>query len=150
LWGSGATKVGGVVKYFLRSSKTSCASLVHWNLSYFLRSLKKGSPLTLSREMNLLRATIHPVNFCTLWRLFGGAIFFIADTFSGLGSIPHQKTIYPTNFPEGMPNVHFSRFSFILNFLKLSKVSAGLEMGHSSSRVLMTTSSTYVSVLHPS
>jgi hypothetical protein len=29
-------------------------------LSYFFRSLKKGSPLTLSCEMNQLRAVIHP------------------------------------------------------------------------------------------
>jgi hypothetical protein len=63
LWGFGATKVGGVVRYFFKSSKASCASGVHWNLSYFLRILKKGSPLTPSRKMNLLKVAIHPVNF---------------------------------------------------------------------------------------
>jgi hypothetical protein len=35
-WGSRATRVAGVVKYFLISLRASCASLVHWNLSYFL------------------------------------------------------------------------------------------------------------------
>jgi hypothetical protein len=55
---------------------------VHWNLSCFLWILKKGSPLTLSHEINLLKAAMHPVNFCTSWRLSGGFILVIADTFS--------------------------------------------------------------------
>jgi hypothetical protein len=108
-------------------------------LVLFLRSLKKGIPLMLSREINLLKAAIHPVNFWTSWRLSSSFIFVIADTFSGLGSILQWETIYPSNFPEGTPNVHFSEFSFILNFLGLSKVSAWSEMSPSSSQVLMTT-----------
>jgi hypothetical protein len=104
--------------------------------------MKKGSPLTPSREMNLLKVAIHPINFCTSWRLSGSAIFVIADTFSGLGSIPFQETIYPTSFPECTPNVHFLGFNLILNFLRFVKVSARSEMSPSSSRVLTTTSST--------
>jgi hypothetical protein len=65
LWGSGATMVGGVVRYFFKSSKAFCGSGVHYNLSYFLRSLKKGSPVTPSHEMNMLKAAIYPVNFWT-------------------------------------------------------------------------------------
>jgi hypothetical protein len=102
-WGYGATRVGGVVKYFLRSLKASCASLVHWNFSRFLRGLKKGSPLTPSREINLLLAAIHPINLCTSWRLSGDVIFVIVDTFFGLGSIPRRWTIYLSSFSEGMP-----------------------------------------------
>jgi hypothetical protein len=34
-------------------------------LVLFFEELKKGSPLTLSREMNLLKVAIHPVNFWT-------------------------------------------------------------------------------------
>jgi hypothetical protein len=41
-----------------------------------------------SREMNLLKVAIHPVNFWTSWRLSGGIIFVIANTFSRLGKIP--------------------------------------------------------------
>jgi hypothetical protein len=141
--------VGGVVRYFL-SSKASSASLVHWNLSCFLRSLKKGSPLTPSHEMNLLKVAIHPVNFWTSWRLSDGAIRVIVDTFSGLGSIPRRETIYLINFPKGTPNVHFSGFSFILNFLMLSKVSVRTEMSPSSPQVLTTTSLTYALALRPS
>jgi hypothetical protein len=69
--------------------------------------------------MNLLKAAIHPVNFCTSWRLSGGAILVMADTFSGLGSIPHRETIYPSNFPEGTPNVHFSGVQLHLEFLQV-------------------------------
>jgi hypothetical protein len=85
-----------------------------------------------SHEMNLLKAAIHPINFCTSWMLSGGFILVIANT-SMLGSIPHQETIYPSRFPEGTPSVHFLGFSFIFNFLKLSNVSARSEMSPSSS-----------------
>jgi hypothetical protein len=97
----------------------------------------------LSHEMNLLKAAIHPINFWTSWRLLDGFILVIASTISVLGSIPHWETIYPSRFPKGTLNVHFLRFNFILNFLKLSKVSARSGMSLSSSRVLTTTSSTY-------
>jgi hypothetical protein len=150
LWGSGATTVGGVVRYFFKSSKDSCASQVHWNLSYFLRSLKKGSPLTPRHKINLLKDALHSVNFWTSWRLSDGFIFVMADTFSGLGLILRWETIYPSSFPKGTPNIHLSRFNFILNFLGLLKVSARSEMSPTSSRVLMTTSSTYTFALRPS
>jgi hypothetical protein len=79
--------VGGVIRYLFKSSKASCAS-VHWNLSCFLRSLKKGSPLTPSHEMNLFKAAMHPFNSCTSSRFSGDIILVIADTFSRLWSIP--------------------------------------------------------------
>jgi hypothetical protein len=142
--------VGGVVRYFFKSSKASCASLVHFNLSCFIEELKKGSPLMPSHEMNLLKVALHPVNFWTSWRLSGGLILVTAKTFSRLGLIPHRETIYPSSFPKGTLNVHFSEFSFILNFLRLSKVSARSKMSPLYSRVLMTTSSTYTSALRPS
>jgi hypothetical protein len=39
-------------------------------------------------EINLLKAAIHSVNFYMSWRLSGGFILVIANTFSGLWSIP--------------------------------------------------------------
>jgi hypothetical protein len=94
--------------------------------------LEERDPLTPSHDMNLLKAAIHHVNFCMSWRLSGGAIHVITDTFSALGSILRRETIYPSNFPKGLPNVHLSRFSFILNFLRMLKVYARSEMGASS------------------
>jgi hypothetical protein len=41
-----------------------------------------------SREVNLIKAVMHPVNFCKSWKLSGGFILVIADTFSGLGLMP--------------------------------------------------------------
>jgi hypothetical protein len=51
-----------------------------------------------SHEINLLIAAMHPVNFCTSWRLSSNFILVIADTFSGLGLIPRWETIYMSNF----------------------------------------------------
>jgi hypothetical protein len=92
----------------------------------------KGSPLTLSHEMNLPKAAMYPINFWTSWRLSGGFILVIADILSRVRLIPCQETIYPSNFPEGTSNVHFSGFNFILNFLRLSKISSRSEMSPSS------------------
>jgi hypothetical protein len=75
---------------------------------------------------------MHPVNFYRSWSLLGGNIFMIVNTFSRLGSIPHREMVYPSSFPEGTPNVHFLGFSFMLNFLRLLKVSTRLEMSPSS------------------
>jgi hypothetical protein len=77
--------------------------------------------------MNLLKAAMHPINFYMSWRLSGGFILGIANTFSVLGSIPRQETTYPSNFLEGTPIVHFLGFSFILHFLRLSKVQVRYE-----------------------
>jgi hypothetical protein len=66
--------------YRLSSSNASYASLIHWNFSFFLRSLKKWNPLTPSLVINLLRAAMHSVKLCTPWRLLGGFMFVIADT----------------------------------------------------------------------
>jgi hypothetical protein len=71
----------------------------------------------LCHEINLLKSAMHPINFCRSWRLSGGFILVIANTFSRLGSIPRRETIYPSNFYEGTSNVHFLGFNFILNFL---------------------------------
>jgi hypothetical protein len=81
-----------------------------------------------SRDMNLLKAVIHPVNFCMSWRLLGGFILVIANTFSGLGLIPRWETIYMSSFHEGIPNAHILGFNFNLIFLRFSKVSAKSEM----------------------
>jgi hypothetical protein len=148
LWGSGATRVGGVIKYFLRSLKAFC--LVHWIFSYFLWSLKKGGLPTPSLEMNHLKADMHPINFCMSWWLLGGIMFVVADTFSRLGSIPCWEITYPSNFHDGTLNVHSSGFNFMLNFLRFLKVSARSKMSPSSSQVLTTTSSMYASTLRPS
>jgi hypothetical protein len=60
-------------------------------------------------------------------------MFVIAEPFSGLVSIPRWETIYLCSFPKGTLKVHFSGFNFMINFFRLSKVSARLEMSPSDS-----------------
>jgi hypothetical protein len=36
-----------------------------------------------SHEINMLKATMHPVNICMSWRLSGGFILVMANTYSG-------------------------------------------------------------------
>jgi hypothetical protein len=64
-------------------------------------SLKKGSPLSLSREMNLFRAAMHPVSFCTSLTVAGASISVMAVIFIGLASIPQLLTMNPSSFPDG-------------------------------------------------
>jgi hypothetical protein len=52
-----------------------------------------------SLEVNLLRTIMHPVSFCTSWRLSGGFIFMVTYIFSELRSNPRWETIYPSSFP---------------------------------------------------
>lgn len=72
--------------------------------------------------MNLDKATIQPVN---LWTCFlvvrSSGIPSIALIWSRLTSIPRCDTKKPKNFPEAMPNAHFSGFSFIMYRLSMSK-----------------------------
>jgi hypothetical protein len=53
----------------------------------FLEELKEWESLD-AEFMNLLRVAMHPINFWTSQRLSDDFILVIADTFSGLESIP--------------------------------------------------------------
>jgi hypothetical protein len=59
--------------------------------------------------MNLFRAAIHPVSFCTSLMQVGAFIFVMADIFSGLASMPRLKL---SSFPEGTPKTHLFGLSF--------------------------------------
>jgi hypothetical protein len=56
---------GGDVRKFFSSSSVRSASSVHWNLSDFFRSLKKGRPFSPSLLIKRPRATIISVSFMT-------------------------------------------------------------------------------------
>jgi len=40
-------------------------------------------------------------------------MFAMAETFSGLASIPHSDTINPRSMPRGIPKMYFSGLSLI-------------------------------------
>ena len=75
--------------------------------------LKKGRHLSVTLEMNLLRAATLPVSFWTSLMVLGEAISMMAYTFSRFASIPLWDTMNPKNLPEATPKTHLPVFSFI-------------------------------------
>jgi hypothetical protein len=92
--------------------------------------------------MNLFRAALHPVSFCTSLIVAGASMSVMAVIFLGLASIPRFLMMNPSNFPDGTPNMHFVGLSFHQNFRKLLNVSSNSAIRSSRFLVLMTTSST--------
>jgi hypothetical protein len=91
--------------------------------------------------MNLFRAAIHPVSFCTSLIVARASMSVMAVIFTRLASIPWLLTMNPSNFPYGTPNMHFVGLSFHLNFHKLLNISSKSAIRSSGFLVLMTTSS---------
>ena len=96
----------------LSLSRASWASGVYEKRSDFLKSRYRGKPFSPRREMNRLRAARQPMTFYTPFRSRIGPIRVMAETFSGLDSMPHWETIKPKSMPQGTPNTHFSGLSF--------------------------------------
>ena len=115
--------MGGVVRKSLSCWKATAAYSFHSNLSDFLRSLKKGRPMSPSRLMNRLKAAMHPVSFIRSFLHLGGFMNLIALIFVGLASIPRLLTMKPSSLPAGTPKTRLVGFSFHLNLLRLSNVS---------------------------
>jgi hypothetical protein len=62
--------------------------------------------------MNLFRAAMHPVSFCTFLIVARASISVMAMIFTGLASIPQLLTMKPSNFPDGPPKTHLVGLSF--------------------------------------
>jgi hypothetical protein len=92
--------------------------------------------------MNLFRAVIHPVSFCTSLIVAGAPRAVMAEIFKGLASIPRLLTMNPSNFPDGTPKMHLVGLSFYRNLRRLLNVSSKSAVRSSGFLVLMTTSST--------
>jgi hypothetical protein len=112
---------GELVRYAFKLEKASSHSSIHSKA--FLRILKKGRHLSVEREMNLFNAVSHPVSCCSCFVVFGDYILRTARIFLGLASIPLLETIYPRNFPEDTPKVHFAGFDFIPYCFSVAKAS---------------------------
>ena len=80
--------IGGFIKNNLSCSKAILASSNQEKHSEALSSLKNGSPFSLRRDINWLRAAMHPVSFCISFMQVGRFILVMAETLSGLGSMP--------------------------------------------------------------
>jgi hypothetical protein len=134
--------MGGDYKWCLRSCSVWFASSVHLNLSWSLRNLKKGCPLSPSREMNRFNAAMRPVSFWTSLIILGVSMAVMALIFSGFASIPWWLTKNPSNFSCGTLKTHFVELSFHQNRRKLLNVSSSSVVNLLWDLVLMTTSST--------
>jgi hypothetical protein len=92
--------------------------------------------------MNLFRAVMHPVTFCTSLMDVGAFMLVMAEIFSGLASMPRWLMMKPSSLPDGTPKTHLFRLSFQRYSRKDAKVSSRLAMSVSEFLVLTTTSST--------
>lgn len=74
--------------------------------------------------MNLNKAAIQPISFCTCFLLVNiSGISSMALIWSGLTSMPLYDTRKLRNSPEVMPKAHFLGFSFMPYRLIISKAS---------------------------
>jgi hypothetical protein len=92
--------------------------------------------------MNLFRATMHPVIFCTSLMHVGAFMLVMAEIFSGLASMPPRLMMKTSSLPDGTPKTHLFGLSFQRYSRKDAKVSSRSAMSVSEFLVLTTTSST--------
>jgi hypothetical protein len=62
--------------------------------------------------MNLFRAAMHPVSFCTSLMQVGAFMLVMAEILSGLASMPRWLMMKPSSFPKGTPKMHLLGLSF--------------------------------------
>jgi hypothetical protein len=97
---SGLDSVGRCWRYYFRLLKAFCYSSPHSTFVEPLNMLKKGRLLSASYVMNLFKAGMWPVNFCTsflvcrgcIWRM---ALIFFGSSFDAFGG--DQTTKYFTS-----------------------------------------------------
>jgi hypothetical protein len=92
--------------------------------------------------MNLFRAAIHPVSFCTSLKHVGAFMLVMAEIFSGLASMPRWLMMKPSSLLDGTPKTHLFGLSFQRYSRKEAKVSSRSAMSMLEFLVLTTTSST--------
>jgi len=78
--------------------------------------------------MNLFRAAILPVSFCTSLIDSGSSMLQGAAILSGFASMPLVETKHPRIFALCTPKTHFSGLRLRFAFRRLAKVSARSEM----------------------
>ena len=125
------------MRYFFRSWKALSHSSSHLSHCAFLIALKKGLHRLVDHERKRLRAVACSIKLRIAWICLGYA------------SIPRWVTRYPKNLPKDTSNVHLKGLSFILYFLRMSKVFAKLSMLFHRYLPFTMMSSTYTSMVTP-
>ena len=113
-FGNCEDRIGGELRYYFNSIKVFSYSGPHKDEMFFMMLLKKGLHLFDIIEINLLRATIFPVNLCTSLTDFGMSRLEMDSSCVGLASMPRLVTMCPKNYREDTPNAHFTGFNHIL------------------------------------
>ena len=113
--------IGGWKRYSLISSKAFWHSSFHMCGSFFLKSLKMGSQVKVSLEMNRLMYCSRPKKPLISFSLLGGDIFNMVLILDGSTSIPLLLTRNHNNFPVVTLKVHFCGFNLSLYSSILSK-----------------------------
>jgi hypothetical protein len=108
--------------YCFRSLKAFYCSGPHSTFAEPHNMLKKGRLLSARFAMNMFKAVMWPVNFCTSFLVCRGYIWRIAFILSGLASIPLVGTRQPSTLPHVTPKTHFSGLSLSLTSCILAKV----------------------------
>jgi hypothetical protein len=81
--------------------------------------------------MNLFKAAMHRVSFCTSLMQVGAFILVMAEIFSRLASMPRWLMMKPSSFPYSMPKTHLFGLSFQRYSRKDAKVSSRSAMSMS-------------------
>jgi hypothetical protein len=76
-----------------------------------LEHCENGKLCSVSFDINLFKAAILSVNFCTSFFNYGGLMRTFALILAGLALIPFTDTRHPRTFPLYPPNTRFSRLS---------------------------------------
>ena len=135
-------------KVFISSSLAVPAS-VHTKWSVRQSRRYSGNAFSPNLEMKRLKAATHPASFWTCLRSVGVANCDKAQILAGFASIPLLETMNPSSFPAGTPKTHFSGLRLMSYVRRLSNVTRKSSTNDSTCLVLMTTSSTYASIVLP-
>jgi hypothetical protein len=146
---SGLDSVHKCWRYCFRSLKAFCCLGPHSTFVEPLNMLKKGRLLSASFTMNLYKAAIRSVNFCTSFLVCGGYIWRMALVLLGLASIPLLETRQPSTLPLVTPKTHLSGFNLSLASRMLAKFSVRLEIYNAFFLLITTISSMYESTFLP-
>ena len=91
-------------------------------------TLKSGKLRSTESMMNLFRAAILPVSFCTSLIDCGSSMLQRAAILSGLVSMPLVETRHPRTFPLWTPKTHFLGLRLRFASQRFAKVSARSDM----------------------
>jgi hypothetical protein len=107
-------------RYCFRSSNALCCLGPHSTFVEPLNMLKKGRLLLASFPINLFRAAMWHVNFCTFFLFCGGCIWGLAFILSGLALMPLVEIRQPSTLPLVIPKT-FLRVELELGFMHIGE-----------------------------